>query len=68
VALGIVGLFYAGLAAAGLMRGRAIPLLGLLVTFVILRSIFLGTLENPEPRYTLECYPAIIIFASIVFR
>jgi hypothetical protein len=35
---------------------------------VILRSIFLGTLENPEPRYTLECYPAIIIFASIVFR
>ena len=68
VALGIVGLFYVGMAAAGLMRGRAIPLVGLLLTFVVLRSIFLGTLENPEPRYTLECYPAIIIFASIVFR
>ena len=30
----------------------------------VLCSIFLGTLENPEPRYTLECYPAIIVFAS----
>jgi len=37
---------------------------GLLITFILLRSAFLGTLENPEPRYTLECYPAIIVFAS----
>ncbi|MGA7851427.1 MAG: glycosyltransferase family 39 protein [Terriglobales bacterium] len=37
---------------------------GLLVSFVLLRSAFLGTLENPEPRYTLECYPAIIVLAS----
>jgi hypothetical protein len=37
---------------------------GLLVGFVLLRSAFLGTLENPEPRYTLECYPAIVVLAS----
>ena len=37
---------------------------GLLVTFLLLRSAFLGTLENPEPRYTLECYPAMIVLAS----
>jgi hypothetical protein len=37
---------------------------GLLVCFLLLRSAFLGTLENPEPRYTLECYPAIIVLAS----
>jgi hypothetical protein len=36
----------------------------LLVCFLLLRSAFLGTLENPEPRYTLECYPAIIVLAS----
>jgi hypothetical protein len=36
----------------------------LLVSFVLLRSAFLGTVENPEPRYTLECYPAIIVLAS----
>ena len=26
-----------------------------------------GTLENPEPRYTLECYPALIIVGSALF-
>jgi hypothetical protein len=36
----------------------------LLILFLLLRSAFLGTLENPEPRYTLECYPAIIVLAS----
>jgi hypothetical protein len=28
---------------------------------------FLGTLENPEPRYTLECYPVVILLASALF-
>jgi hypothetical protein len=39
----------------------------LLLTFVILRSAFLGTLENPEPRYTLEMYPVVIILAAAFF-
>jgi hypothetical protein len=28
----------------------------------------LGSLENPEPRYTLECYPALIVLASACFH
>jgi hypothetical protein len=68
VTLGIIGVAYVGMAAAGLIRSGTIPLLGLLLTFVILRSIFLGTLENPEPRYTLECYPVIVVLASLIFR
>jgi hypothetical protein len=32
-----------------------------------LRSAFLGMLENPEPRYTLECYPLVILLAAAVF-
>ena len=63
VGLGIVNLAYVGAALAGLVRGRFAPHLGLLLTFVILRSLFLGTLENPEPRYTLECYPVLIVLA-----
>jgi hypothetical protein len=47
-----------------LVEARNIKLLGLLLTFVVVRSIFLGTLENPEPRYTLECYPVVIILAA----
>ena len=68
VGLGIVNLAYVGAALAGLVRGRFAPHLGLLLTFVILRSLFLGTLENPEPRYTLECYPVLIVLASALLQ
>jgi uncharacterized membrane protein YfcA len=68
VAFGLIGLAYVILGAAGLARARNVAGLGLLLTFVILRSAFLGTLENPEPRYTLECYPVLIFLASIVLR
>jgi len=67
IGLGIINLLYLGAALAGLVRGQFGPHLGLLLGFVILRSIFLGTLENPEPRYTLECYPIIIILAAALF-
>jgi len=68
VCLGIINLAYLAAAFAGLIAGRFKPHLGLLLTFVILRSAFLGTLENPETRYTLECYPLIIILASALFQ
>jgi hypothetical protein len=68
VSLGLVNLAYIGAAVAWLVRGRFSPHLSLLLTFVIMRSLFLGTLENPEPRYTLECYPLVIILAAALFR
>jgi hypothetical protein len=52
------------MAAAGLAEAREITFFGLLLAFLVLRSVFLGTLENPEPRYTLECYPVVIILAA----
>jgi 4-amino-4-deoxy-L-arabinose transferase-like glycosyltransferase len=66
--LGILNLLYVGAAFAGLVRGQFLPQFKLLLTFVILRSLFLGTLENPEPRYTLECYPVLIVFAAALFE
>jgi 4-amino-4-deoxy-L-arabinose transferase-like glycosyltransferase len=65
--LGLMNLIYVSLSAAGLWRSRECFGIGLFFLFVLLRSLFLGTLENPEPRYTLECYPAVIIFASALF-
>ena len=62
--LGIVGLFYVVSAFAGWARARHLQLAGLLILFVVLRSLFLGSLENPEPRYTLEMYPVVILFAA----
>jgi 4-amino-4-deoxy-L-arabinose transferase-like glycosyltransferase len=67
LAFGVINLFYLVLAAAGFVRGREYFGIGLLVLFLVLRSVFLGTLENPEPRYTLECYPVVIFFGSVVF-
>jgi hypothetical protein len=61
---GLIGLLYAGMAAAGLRRAHKFFGIGLFVLFLLLRSIFLGTLENPEPRYTLECYPVVILLVS----
>lgn len=64
VGLGAIGLFYVLCALVGWMSSRGLAFTGLLVLFIVLRSAFLGTLENPEPRYTLEMYPIVIVFAA----
>ena len=73
VGFGLLNLAYVAAALLALIRAQArgqarspsgIRWAGLLVSFLLLRSAFLGTLENPEPRYTLVCYPAIIVLAS----
>ncbi len=38
-----------------------------LIGFMVLRSLFLGTLENPEPRYVLECFPVVLALAGGAF-
>ena len=65
VGFGVLNLAYVGAALWTLVRrAPGIRWAGLLVIFLLLRSAFLGTLENPEPRYTLECYPVVILLAS----
>jgi len=61
---GLLNLAYVAMAAIGFLQSRTVFGVGLLVFFVAIRSLFLGTLENPEPRYTLECYPVIVIVAA----
>jgi hypothetical protein len=40
----------------------------LAVLLIFLRIGFFATLENPEPRYTVEMFPFLIVLASGVFR
>ncbi|MGO9124929.1 MAG: glycosyltransferase family 39 protein [Terriglobales bacterium] len=68
IVMGMLNLAYIGAGLLGLARGRFAPWLGLLLTFVVLRSVFLATLENPEPRYTMECYPALIVLVAGLFQ
>jgi hypothetical protein len=62
--------FYAGLNAfylllgiAGLcMRPRYWPWM---LAYIVLRSALLTTIEGPESRYTLECFPMIFALGGI---
>jgi len=38
-----------------------------LATFVVLRTIFLSTVETPEPRYVLECFPAMLALGALAW-
>lgn len=56
-----------GLVSAALwsMRNwRTMPHVGLLVTFVILRTVVITAIATPEQRYMLECFPAILALAA----
>jgi 4-amino-4-deoxy-L-arabinose transferase-like glycosyltransferase len=69
VGFGLLNLAYVGTALLALVlrksgRPAGIRWAGLFIIFLLLRSAFLGTLENPEPRYTLECYPVVIVLAA----
>jgi hypothetical protein len=67
VGFGVLNLLYILAATAGLVRGSPIAWVGLGLSYIVLRSLFLGTLENPETRYTLECFPAVIVMASALW-
>ena len=41
--------------------------IALLLVFILLRTAFLTTLETPEPRYVLVCFPALLALAAQVF-
>jgi 4-amino-4-deoxy-L-arabinose transferase-like glycosyltransferase len=64
---GAINLAYVLMSMTGFVRSRGTFGIGMLLVFVVLRSLFLGSLENPEPRYTLECFPAVIVAASALF-
>lgn len=72
VGLFFLNLFYVFLALWGTVRlcskspdARAAVVL--LICFVVLRTAFLTTVETPEPRYVLVCYPAVIALAAHAF-
>lgn len=68
----LLAVFHAGLALWGAarlwMRGPAARgAIALLAAFVLLRTAFLTTLETPEPRYVLVCYPVLLALGAQFF-
>jgi 4-amino-4-deoxy-L-arabinose transferase-like glycosyltransferase len=74
VGLAALNLGYFVLGGVGLWRwrrsgwGAHFALAGAMVGFVALRCALLLTLDNSEPRYTLEFFPLLIVWGSFVFR
>jgi hypothetical protein len=67
----VLNLFYVGLGvwgAAQLWRSSSVvrPAVAFLVLFILLRTAFLTTLETPEPRYVLVCFPGLIAMGAQV--
>jgi hypothetical protein len=64
-ALAALDLFY--IVAALLSLRRKSHVMAMLWLFILCRSALLATLSNPEPRYTLECFPALLMLAAVGF-
>ncbi len=62
-----VGLGIWGAARRWLSNPAARAAIAFLVLFMVLRTAFLTTLETPEPRYVLVCFPAMIALGAQVF-
>ena len=61
--LGANDLVYVVAGLIGVAR-KHVAYAGLFILWIVLRCAFLASLENPEPRYTLECWPAVCVFAA----
>jgi len=61
--LGLINLAYVALAAWAFLR-RRVPWPWMLGGYLLLRFVLLSTMENPEPRYALECFPILILAAA----
>jgi hypothetical protein len=64
-ALGALNVVYLGLACVGFWRWRRNVVVCAMAAFVLLRCALLLTIDNSEPRYTMECYPVLILLAAL---
>jgi hypothetical protein len=65
-AYALLNLVYVLLAAVGAwrMRQKGTVLVAAIVTYCVLRSLLLATIEAPEARYTIEAFPMLCILAG----
>jgi hypothetical protein len=72
ISLFLLNLLYVALALWGALRlwrrhPSARPAVAFFIVFFALRTAFLTTVEAPEPRYMLVCFPALIALAAQLF-
>jgi hypothetical protein len=65
--LGAANILFLALAAAGWWKARRQPAAAFLVAFILVRTVFFTQVESPEPRYLLECFPAVLALGAQVW-
>jgi hypothetical protein len=66
--LSVLNIIYIALALAGAWLARRRPGWALPILVCVVRTLFLVKfVETPEPRYVLECFPAVIALAAQVW-
>ncbi len=68
IAYALLNAAYLALALLGILRWLRCglnPIAASMLAFVALRFLLLLTLDNSEPRYTLEAFPIVILFAGV---
>jgi hypothetical protein len=65
-ALGLINVALFVGALVGVAR-RRVPWVALMVVYVLMRCALLSTMENSEPRYTLELLPILMVCAACAF-
>jgi hypothetical protein len=66
VVLGLLNVALVVAALVGLARGR-VPWAAQMLVYLVLRCALLSTMENSEPRYSLEALPILIVCAACAF-
>ncbi len=66
----VINAIYVALAVAGAWMSRRRPGWALLIAFVLVRTAYFATFadEAPEPRYVLECFPAVLALGAQAFQ
>jgi len=68
LALVLFNLLYVALALAGAWRWRQEGVVWLLVAFIFVRTVVVAVEHfTPEPRYVLECFPAVLALGGLVW-
>ena len=63
VGLGLLNAMLVIAALVGVAR-RRVPWVALMLVYAVLRCALLSTMENSEPRYTLELLPILMVCAA----
>jgi hypothetical protein len=61
---GLLNAALLALAVVGFAR-RRVPFAGMLAAYIVFRCALLATMENADPRYTLEWFPVLIVAAAV---